>query len=100
MVDKNIYIVQGEIATVVGAIKRNSRWNTHTQLVSSVEGSGTVELCVFTVFPSILMEYVSARCTDIGTFVVSLFFLCTGRRPGSTTEQLWPPEGNTEQHKR
>ncbi|XP_028278427.1 Golgi-specific brefeldin A-resistance guanine nucleotide exchange factor 1 isoform X2 [Parambassis ranga] len=32
MVDKNIYIVQGEIATVVGAIKRNSRWNTHTPL--------------------------------------------------------------------
>uniref|UniRef100_A0A8C7KZS7 Golgi-specific brefeldin A-resistance guanine nucleotide exchange factor 1 n=1 Tax=Oncorhynchus kisutch TaxID=8019 RepID=A0A8C7KZS7_ONCKI len=34
MVDKNIYIVQGEICTVVGAIKRNSRWNTHTPLVS------------------------------------------------------------------
>ncbi|XP_020564943.1 Golgi-specific brefeldin A-resistance guanine nucleotide exchange factor 1 isoform X3 [Oryzias latipes] len=32
MVDKNIYIVQGEITTVVGAIKRNSRWNTHTSL--------------------------------------------------------------------
>uniref|UniRef100_A0A674BYY4 Golgi brefeldin A resistant guanine nucleotide exchange factor 1 n=1 Tax=Salmo trutta TaxID=8032 RepID=A0A674BYY4_SALTR len=32
MVDKNIYIVQGEICTVVGAIKRNSRWNTHTLL--------------------------------------------------------------------
>ncbi|XP_058238755.1 Golgi-specific brefeldin A-resistance guanine nucleotide exchange factor 1 isoform X1 [Hemibagrus wyckioides] len=32
MVDKNIYIVQGEIATVVGAIKRNSRWSTHTPL--------------------------------------------------------------------
>ncbi|XP_053291725.1 Golgi-specific brefeldin A-resistance guanine nucleotide exchange factor 1 isoform X4 [Pleuronectes platessa] len=32
MVDKNIYIVQGEIGTVVGAIKRNSRWNTHTPL--------------------------------------------------------------------
>ncbi|XP_031435029.1 Golgi-specific brefeldin A-resistance guanine nucleotide exchange factor 1 isoform X2 [Clupea harengus] len=31
MVDKNIYIVQGEIATVVGAIKRNSR-STHTPL--------------------------------------------------------------------
>ncbi|KAB5581775.1 hypothetical protein PHYPO_G00179540 [Pangasianodon hypophthalmus] len=30
--DKNIYIIQGEIATVVGAIKRNSRWSTHTQL--------------------------------------------------------------------
>uniref|UniRef100_A0A3Q2P1D2 Uncharacterized protein n=1 Tax=Fundulus heteroclitus TaxID=8078 RepID=A0A3Q2P1D2_FUNHE len=30
MVDKNIYIVQGEITTVVGAIKRNSRWNNHT----------------------------------------------------------------------
>ncbi|KAG7229861.1 hypothetical protein INR49_012411, partial [Caranx melampygus] len=30
--DKNIYIVQGEICTVVGAIKRNSRWNTHTPL--------------------------------------------------------------------
>ncbi|XP_074501727.1 Golgi-specific brefeldin A-resistance guanine nucleotide exchange factor 1 isoform X1 [Sebastes fasciatus] len=30
--DKNIYIVQGEISTVVGAIKRNSRWNTHTPL--------------------------------------------------------------------
>ena len=35
MVDKNIYIVQGEIGTVVGAIKRNSRWNTHTPLVLS-----------------------------------------------------------------
>lgn len=33
MVDKNIYIIQGEIATVVGAIKRNSRWSTHTTLV-------------------------------------------------------------------
>uniref|UniRef100_A0A8C4ETE9 SEC7 domain-containing protein n=1 Tax=Dicentrarchus labrax TaxID=13489 RepID=A0A8C4ETE9_DICLA len=32
MVEKNIYIVQGEIGTVVGAIKRNSRWNTHTPL--------------------------------------------------------------------
>ncbi|XP_045067542.1 Golgi-specific brefeldin A-resistance guanine nucleotide exchange factor 1 isoform X3 [Coregonus clupeaformis] len=32
MVDKNIYIVQGEICTVVSSIKRNSRWNTHTPL--------------------------------------------------------------------
>ncbi|KAL1263319.1 hypothetical protein QQF64_006058, partial [Cirrhinus molitorella] len=32
MVDKNIYIVQGEIAVVVAAIKRNSRWSTHTTL--------------------------------------------------------------------
>ncbi|TSK22810.1 Golgi-specific brefeldin A-resistance guanine nucleotide exchange factor 1 [Bagarius yarrelli] len=32
MVDKNIYIIQGEISTVVGAIKRNSRWSTHTPL--------------------------------------------------------------------
>ncbi|XP_058891674.1 Golgi-specific brefeldin A-resistance guanine nucleotide exchange factor 1 isoform X2 [Acipenser ruthenus] len=32
MVDKNIYIVQGEICTVVSAIKRNSRWSTHTPL--------------------------------------------------------------------
>lgn len=32
MVDKKIYIVQGEVSTVVGAIKRNSRWNTHTPL--------------------------------------------------------------------
>ncbi|XP_053547934.1 Golgi-specific brefeldin A-resistance guanine nucleotide exchange factor 1 isoform X3 [Bombina bombina] len=32
MVDKNIYIVQGEISTVVGAIKRNARWNMHTTL--------------------------------------------------------------------
>ncbi|XP_053088971.1 Golgi-specific brefeldin A-resistance guanine nucleotide exchange factor 1 isoform X2 [Pangasianodon hypophthalmus] len=32
VMDKNIYIIQGEIATVVGAIKRNSRWSTHTQL--------------------------------------------------------------------
>ncbi|XP_018580436.2 Golgi-specific brefeldin A-resistance guanine nucleotide exchange factor 1 isoform X9 [Scleropages formosus] len=32
MVDKNIYIVQGEICAVVGAIKRNSRWSTHTPL--------------------------------------------------------------------
>ncbi|KAJ8014165.1 hypothetical protein DPEC_G00037410 [Dallia pectoralis] len=32
MVDKNIYIVQGEICTVVSAIKRNLRWNTHTPL--------------------------------------------------------------------
>ncbi|KAM6916618.1 Golgi-specific brefeldin A-resistance guanine nucleotide exchange factor 1 [Xenentodon cancila] len=32
MVDRKIYIVQGEISTVVGAIKRNSRWNTHTSL--------------------------------------------------------------------
>ncbi|XP_051936950.1 Golgi-specific brefeldin A-resistance guanine nucleotide exchange factor 1 isoform X3 [Hippocampus zosterae] len=32
MVDKSIYIVQGEISAVVGAIKRNSRWNTHTPL--------------------------------------------------------------------
>lgn len=39
MVDKNIYIVQGEISTVVGAIKRNSRWNTHTPLVSYTQRS-------------------------------------------------------------
>ncbi|XP_075466806.1 Golgi-specific brefeldin A-resistance guanine nucleotide exchange factor 1 isoform X11 [Ascaphus truei] len=32
MVDKNIYIVQGEISTVVGAIKRNARWSMHTTL--------------------------------------------------------------------
>uniref|UniRef100_UPI00398E6121 Golgi-specific brefeldin A-resistance guanine nucleotide exchange factor 1-like n=1 Tax=Pristiophorus japonicus TaxID=55135 RepID=UPI00398E6121 len=32
MVDKSIYIVQGEISSVVGAIKRNSRWTTHTPL--------------------------------------------------------------------
>ncbi|XP_069741695.1 Golgi-specific brefeldin A-resistance guanine nucleotide exchange factor 1 isoform X1 [Narcine bancroftii] len=32
MVDKSIYIVQGEINSVVGAIKRNSRWTTHTPL--------------------------------------------------------------------
>uniref|UniRef100_A0A6I8S9T8 Golgi-specific brefeldin A-resistance guanine nucleotide exchange factor 1 n=1 Tax=Xenopus tropicalis TaxID=8364 RepID=A0A6I8S9T8_XENTR len=30
MVDKNIYIVQGEISIVVGAIKRNARWSMHT----------------------------------------------------------------------
>uniref|UniRef100_A0A8C2HDC0 Golgi-specific brefeldin A-resistance guanine nucleotide exchange factor 1 n=1 Tax=Cyprinus carpio TaxID=7962 RepID=A0A8C2HDC0_CYPCA len=34
MVDKNIYIVQGEISVVVAAIKRNSRWSTHTPLVN------------------------------------------------------------------
>ncbi|NXP23871.1 GBF1 factor, partial [Scytalopus superciliaris] len=32
MIDKNIYIVQGEINAVVGAIKRNARWSTHTHL--------------------------------------------------------------------
>ncbi|KAM7074020.1 Golgi-specific brefeldin A-resistance guanine nucleotide exchange factor 1 isoform 6-T7 [Molossus nigricans] len=32
MVDKNIYIIQGEINIVVGAIKRNARWSTHTPL--------------------------------------------------------------------
>ncbi|XP_065750360.1 Golgi-specific brefeldin A-resistance guanine nucleotide exchange factor 1 isoform X16 [Phocoena phocoena] len=32
MVDKNIYIIQGEISIVVGAIKRNARWSTHTPL--------------------------------------------------------------------
>ncbi|XP_075072735.1 Golgi-specific brefeldin A-resistance guanine nucleotide exchange factor 1 isoform X5 [Mixophyes fleayi] len=32
MVDKNIYIVQGEIGTIVGAIKRNARWSMHTPL--------------------------------------------------------------------
>nr|XP_032805808.1 Golgi-specific brefeldin A-resistance guanine nucleotide exchange factor 1 isoform X1 [Petromyzon marinus]XP_032805809.1 Golgi-specific brefeldin A-resistance guanine nucleotide exchange factor 1 isoform X1 [Petromyzon marinus]XP_032805810.1 Golgi-specific brefeldin A-resistance guanine nucleotide exchange factor 1 isoform X1 [Petromyzon marinus]XP_032805811.1 Golgi-specific brefeldin A-resistance guanine nucleotide exchange factor 1 isoform X1 [Petromyzon marinus] len=32
MVDKSIYIVQGEITTVVNAIKRSSRWNTHNPL--------------------------------------------------------------------
>jgi len=37
MVDKNIYIVQGEINAVVGAIKRNARWSTHTHLVSHPE---------------------------------------------------------------
>ncbi|XP_074089935.1 Golgi-specific brefeldin A-resistance guanine nucleotide exchange factor 1 isoform X3 [Macrotis lagotis] len=30
MVDKSIYIIQGEINIVVGAIKRNARWSTHT----------------------------------------------------------------------
>ena len=34
MVDKNIYIIQGEINIVVGAIKRNARWSTNTPLVS------------------------------------------------------------------
>uniref|UniRef100_A0A8C2E1L7 Golgi-specific brefeldin A-resistance guanine nucleotide exchange factor 1 n=1 Tax=Cyprinus carpio TaxID=7962 RepID=A0A8C2E1L7_CYPCA len=37
MVDKNIYIVQGEISVVVAAIKRNSRWSTHTPLVSCLK---------------------------------------------------------------
>nr|XP_020646816.1 Golgi-specific brefeldin A-resistance guanine nucleotide exchange factor 1 isoform X1 [Pogona vitticeps] len=32
IVDKNIYIVQGEINTVAGAIKRSARWSTHTHL--------------------------------------------------------------------
>ncbi|KAG9485170.1 hypothetical protein GDO78_008329 [Eleutherodactylus coqui] len=32
MVDKNIYIVQGEIGIIVGAIKRNARWSMHTPL--------------------------------------------------------------------
>ncbi|ERE78645.1 golgi-specific brefeldin A-resistance guanine nucleotide exchange factor 1 [Cricetulus griseus] len=32
MVDKNIYIIQGEINIVVGAIKRNARWSTHIPL--------------------------------------------------------------------
>ncbi|XP_075697731.1 Golgi-specific brefeldin A-resistance guanine nucleotide exchange factor 1 isoform X4 [Rhinoderma darwinii] len=32
MVDKNIYIVQGEIGIIVGAIKRNARWSIHTPL--------------------------------------------------------------------
>ncbi|KAJ6661806.1 hypothetical protein lerEdw1_013328 [Lerista edwardsae] len=32
IVDKNIYIIQGEINTVVGAIKRSARWSTHTHL--------------------------------------------------------------------
>ncbi|XP_005995194.1 Golgi-specific brefeldin A-resistance guanine nucleotide exchange factor 1 isoform X2 [Latimeria chalumnae] len=32
MGDKKIYIVQGEITTVVGAIKRNARWSTHMPL--------------------------------------------------------------------
>ncbi|XP_071986040.1 Golgi-specific brefeldin A-resistance guanine nucleotide exchange factor 1 isoform X3 [Engystomops pustulosus] len=32
MVDKNIYIVQGEIGVLVGAIKRNARWSMHTPL--------------------------------------------------------------------
>ncbi|XP_061315330.1 Golgi-specific brefeldin A-resistance guanine nucleotide exchange factor 1 isoform X1 [Pezoporus flaviventris] len=32
MVDKNIYIIQGEINAVVGAIKRNARWSTHTHV--------------------------------------------------------------------
>ncbi|XP_039215978.1 Golgi-specific brefeldin A-resistance guanine nucleotide exchange factor 1 isoform X3 [Crotalus tigris] len=31
-VDKNIYIVQGEINTVIGAIKRSARWSTHVHL--------------------------------------------------------------------
>uniref|UniRef100_A0A2K5IFY3 SEC7 domain-containing protein n=1 Tax=Colobus angolensis palliatus TaxID=336983 RepID=A0A2K5IFY3_COLAP len=37
MVDKNIYIIQGEINIVVGAIKRNARWSTHTPLLSEIE---------------------------------------------------------------
>ncbi|XP_015279786.1 PREDICTED: Golgi-specific brefeldin A-resistance guanine nucleotide exchange factor 1 isoform X2 [Gekko japonicus] len=32
IVDKNIYIIQGETNTVVGAIKRSARWSTHTHL--------------------------------------------------------------------
>ncbi|KAM5142238.1 Golgi-specific brefeldin A-resistance guanine nucleotide exchange factor 1 isoform 2-T2 [Mantella aurantiaca] len=32
MVDRNIYIIQGEISTIVGAIKRNARWSMHTPL--------------------------------------------------------------------
>ncbi|XP_054838203.1 Golgi-specific brefeldin A-resistance guanine nucleotide exchange factor 1 isoform X2 [Eublepharis macularius] len=32
IVDKNIYIIQGEINTVVGAIKRSARWSTHTHM--------------------------------------------------------------------
>ncbi|CAF92103.1 unnamed protein product [Tetraodon nigroviridis] len=40
MVDKKIYIIQGEVGTVVGAIKRNSRWNTHTPLevLNTIQG--------------------------------------------------------------
>ncbi|XP_068114035.1 Golgi-specific brefeldin A-resistance guanine nucleotide exchange factor 1 isoform X3 [Hyperolius riggenbachi] len=32
MVDRNISIIQGEISTIVGAIKRNARWSMHTPL--------------------------------------------------------------------
>nr|XP_033796317.1 Golgi-specific brefeldin A-resistance guanine nucleotide exchange factor 1 isoform X2 [Geotrypetes seraphini]XP_033796319.1 Golgi-specific brefeldin A-resistance guanine nucleotide exchange factor 1 isoform X2 [Geotrypetes seraphini] len=32
MVDKSIYIIQGEIKIVASAIKRNARWSTHTPL--------------------------------------------------------------------
>ncbi|CAL9688281.1 unnamed protein product [Knipowitschia caucasica] len=30
--ERRVYMVQGEVGLVVGAIKRNSRWNTHTPL--------------------------------------------------------------------
>uniref|UniRef100_A0A8C9TTZ1 Golgi brefeldin A resistant guanine nucleotide exchange factor 1 n=1 Tax=Scleropages formosus TaxID=113540 RepID=A0A8C9TTZ1_SCLFO len=36
MVDKNIYIVQGEICAVVGAIKRNSRWKCNIYVEPNV----------------------------------------------------------------
>lgn len=44
MVDKKIYIIQGEVGTVVGAIKRNSRWNTHTPLVRLLTSVSTASM--------------------------------------------------------
>lgn len=56
MVDKNIYIIQGEIAIVVGAIKRNSRWSTHTPLVKW--------LCVY-MFNSFMLIRLKGRFENV-----------------------------------
>uniref|UniRef100_A0A3Q3LPJ8 Golgi-specific brefeldin A-resistance guanine nucleotide exchange factor 1 n=1 Tax=Mastacembelus armatus TaxID=205130 RepID=A0A3Q3LPJ8_9TELE len=54
MVDKNIYIIQGEISTVVGAIKRNSRWNTHTPLNGKVRFTNNMK--TYYVEPNIFLR--------------------------------------------
>uniref|UniRef100_A0A8C4T535 Golgi brefeldin A resistant guanine nucleotide exchange factor 1 n=1 Tax=Erpetoichthys calabaricus TaxID=27687 RepID=A0A8C4T535_ERPCA len=62
MMDKNITIVLGEISVVVGAIKKKSRWNTHTPLVRT------------TLFEVIKSEEVTGPITELALKSVTSFF--------------------------
>uniref|UniRef100_A0ACB8F7Z4 Uncharacterized protein n=1 Tax=Sphaerodactylus townsendi TaxID=933632 RepID=A0ACB8F7Z4_9SAUR len=69
IVDKNIYIIQGEINTVVGAIKRSARWSTHTHMDEERDPL----LHSFRILKDVLHN-LTASLFDLGSTVPSIAF--------------------------
>lgn len=90
MVDKKIYIIQGEVGTVVGAIKRNSRWNTHTPLVRFIT-SVAFDLLgspSSSVFPGAHLSNGTVRCE-----VSTMGLVVWPDRTGKESELAWLQSG-------